>query len=513
MEWWWVIWGAITLSTTLAATKKQRGGLFAFPFNKKLSPEDAAKLELTPADGGQMNQWLTDDGRFRVILDERKVQIKFADGSAGFPDRKRNRTSYETSDLRTGHFTFDGQYFWLSSNPAFMVLLDKETRQTLLEIESFNLTTEALEFKSRNLSTDLGKGLALARHFSQCDLKEAARSILANENETMKGYALKALVGKELDTGLKAHVRPYLHHKDAEKVREAVKLLGAESIPALEQNFDLNHVPMVSPVLTSLPEGREYLYKQLQKPAIDTAHAISLIRALRGAKAGAPAGRIADTACKLNHPEIFLTALDVLAPLGHEDEAYNRVLRKALQTPGSHVEDAHRLVEKAGLSEARALYRDLLEQANMEPSMTAHAIRHLGRYQDRTAVPAIIEAGRQGSSEVVEAAVDALNTIGVSEILPFMVEVLTSGPKKARQKAAHAVGRWGNIGHVENLKNAMTGADRDLRKTIEEAVANLQKSVGPDAEGRLSLTPTDETKGALSISGTGTGGELSPAED
>lgn len=160
---------------------------------------------------------------------------------------------------------------------------------------------------------------------------------------------------------------------------------------------------------------------------------------------------------------------------------------KALQ----HLASETRSEELIGISEALLTEKD--------PRLQRMGIHALGRMQHRPALDSLIALLDSREVPTILEVVKAIESIGDSSAEPALVGLLDRENDRATAAAIDALARIGTITAVEPLH----GLTKRLgfKRSARLAIDSIQSRLGDVEAGRLSLAPTIDPEGALSLTG------------
>ncbi len=160
--------------------------------------------------------------------------------------------------------------------------------------------------------------------------------------------------------------------------------------------------------------------------------------------------------------------------------------------------DMHRAMLEARAAIARAPRPPMPPHppmAALAPMMSADLARSLaraplawgGKSQDRPrdttsiAVPALIEALRDGDVEVRRAACNSLSNLDDHRAIPALIDVLKDGDAEVRSCAAHALGSFEDKRAVPGLVALLKDKEQDVRESALSSLENFRDQVPASA--------------------------------
>jgi hypothetical protein len=184
---------------------------------------------------------------------------------------------------------------------------------------------------------------------------------------------------------------------------------------------------------------------------------------------------------------------------------------------GEGVEDscAARAVEALGPHLERARAEEILSRTLPRRHVaTARAcLATLGRWGGEEAVPGLARVLGAEEGEIGVAAARALGATGAAAAEGPLATALASETAELQIAAARALGRVGSVSAVPALRDAGEHArDRELKRAVRQAVAEIQSRLPGAAPGQLSLAGAEGGAGRLSLADEDAEGRVSLAD-
>lgn len=144
--------------------------------------------------------------------------------------------------------------------------------------------------------------------------------------------------------------------------------------------------------------------------------------------------------------------------------------------------------------------------------LAARAARALGtNLPSEVAEATLGRSLEQGRSELAQACLEALGTLGRADCEELLVAALSSQREDVALTAAHALGRLGTVAAVPVLRELEERGPRALSRAARQAIAEIQSRLTGAEHGQLSLAGAEA--GALSLVTETEPGRLSLAEE
>jgi HEAT repeat protein len=225
------------------------------------------------------------------------------------------------------------------------------------------------------------------------------------------------------------------------------------------------------------------------KPGVRLRNLLLLSREHQGSALTAETLR---AACRDESPEIRLRAALELGADGYETLV---ALAEGEDGDTWRAQAVAALGRQLPWERTQALLHQALRRHHTETARACVGV--LGQCQ-AAGVAGLVEVLEGEQDEIAAAAAVALGETGEETAEPPLIRALRHGSPDVRLAAAKALGRVGSVAAVLPLQEAAE-EDRDLRRTVGQAIAEIQSRLQGAAPGQLSLAQTEA--GQLSLAG------------